>query len=72
MQRNAVWEKAEGPYKRNVYLRFFNCRELLADSDGSYHAAYSYKERILDTDTCGRERKTGELGRRNCSIMKSQ
>lgn len=31
IQRNAMWEKAQGPCKRNVYLKWFNCHELLAD-----------------------------------------
>ena len=31
IQRNVMWEKAQGPCKRNVYLKWFNCHELLAD-----------------------------------------
>lgn len=31
IQRDAMWEKAQGPCKRHVYLKRLNCHELLAD-----------------------------------------
>ena len=31
IQRDAMWEKAQGPCKRHVYLKWLNCHELLAD-----------------------------------------